>query len=157
MFTIGYRRRSAFSLVELVVVVVILGVIAAIALPRMSRGAAGAADAGLATDLSVMRSAIELYRSEHAGTYPSVANIVNQLTQYTNEAGATSATASATHIYGPYLTRVPTLKVSANRGNSGIAAAAGAGVGWIYDETAGTIIANSGTDTDSSGTLYSAY
>lgn len=155
MFAIK-RRARGFSLIELVVVVVILGVIAAIAIPRMSRGAAGAADSGLASDLAVLRNAIEMYRAEHGGAYPGAATIADQLTMYTNAAGATSATKTGAYIYGPYIAAVPALKVGANRGNTDIAAADAAGVGWIYNATTGTIVANA-SESDESGVAYSSY
>ena len=151
------KRRNAFSLVELVVVVVILGVIAAIAIPRMSRGAAGATDSGLASDLAIMRNAIEVYRAEHQGNYPTVANFEDQMTLYTDVDGNTNASKTGDFIFGPYIAGIPTLKVGANKGENGVAAATGATVGWIYDEDAGTIRANTTTETDERGTLYSAY
>jgi hypothetical protein len=122
----------------------------------MSRGAAGAADSGVASDLAVLRNAIELYRAEHGGTLPPVATIADKLTLYSTKAGATQATPDATHIYGPYITSIPALKVGANRGNVGIAAAAGASVGWIYNETTGVISANA-TESDAEGVAYSTY
>ena len=150
--------QSGFSLLELVIVVVIIGIIAAIAIPRMSRGSAGAADASLAGNLTVMRKAIDMYAAEHNGTFPAVATVSNQLTLYSSAAGATSATKDTTYIYGPYLQRVPSLPVGAAKGNTGVAAAAGSGVGWIYNATAGTITANTtATETDASGKKYSDY
>ncbi len=64
------RRKRAFSLIELVIVVVIIGIVAAIAIPRMSRGSEGAAESSLVADLSVMRKAIDLYRSSTSETFP---------------------------------------------------------------------------------------
>src|SRR5207248_200489 len=87
------RRGGAFSLIELVIVVVIIGIIAAIAIPRLSRGAAGAADNALAGDMAVWRNSLDLYQTEHQGQYPTNnTTILNQLTQYTDSSGATSAT-----------------------------------------------------------------
>src|SRR5262245_50573887 len=97
----GNLARRAFSLIELVIVVVIIGIIAAIAVPRMSRGAAGAGDSALAGDLATLRNAIDLYQTEHGGTYPTdETTIANQLLQYTDDAGGVSANQDATHIYG---------------------------------------------------------
>src|SRR5256885_1595786 len=94
--------RRAFSLIELVIVVVIIGIIAAIAVPRMSRGAAGAADGAVVTDLATLRSAIDLFQTEHGGLYPSNAKDVNlQLSTYTDDAGTPQAATDSTHIYGP--------------------------------------------------------
>lgn len=153
---LGVKRR-AFSLIELVIVVVIIGIIGAIAIPRMSRGAAGAADSALTANLAVLRNAIDLFQSEHGGTYPGAATIVAQLTQYTDDTGATSATQTGAFIYGPYLRAVPPLPVGAKKGSTGIAAADAAGIGWIYTAATGKINANTTTETDARGTLYSAY
>lgn len=150
------RTSRAFSLIELVIVVVILGIIGAIAIPRLSRGAEGAKDAALITDLTTLRNAIDLYITEHEGLKPTTGAIANELTQYTDKDGGVSATKTATNIYGPYLRAVPPLPVGVNRGNTGIAALDGAGVGWIYDATAGTITANA-TESDATGKAYNTY
>lgn len=157
MFASPLHRR-AFSLIELVIVVVIIGIIGAIAIPRMSRGAAGAADSALTGNMAVLRNAIDLFQTEHGGTYPLVATFNAQMTTYTDDLGAAQAAKDATHIYGPYLRVIPPLPVgSTTKGNSTVAAAAGAGVGWIYDQATGKIVPNTGTDVDSRGVLYSSY
>jgi general secretion pathway protein G len=155
------KRIAGFSLIELVIVVVIIAIIGAIAIPRLSRGSAGAADSALVGNLRVLRSALDLYASEHGGTFPVVGTVATQLTQYTDDTGATSATKTGNYIYGPYLRTIPALPVGAKKGQSGIAAATGASVGWIYDAANGTIRPNT-TDSapveaDAKGTLYSAY
>lgn len=154
----------AFSLVELVIVVVIIGVIAAIAVPRISRGARGAGESALRGDLAALRNAIDLYAAEHGGTFPAVATFDAQLTTFTDDAGGTSATKDATYKYGPYLRAVPGLPVAGAgaitggaKGDSAVAAADGAGVGWIYTAATGTVVANTGTAADEEGTLYSDY
>lgn len=158
MNRITAQRRKAFSLVELVIVIVILGIIGAIAVPRMSAGASGAGESAFVTDLAALSNAIELYGAEHAGTYPTEADIVDQLTQYTNAAGATSATPTATHIYGPYLHAIPTLKVSSNRGKNGIDGdGSGATTGWVYDETTGGIVANSSEVSSDGATQFDEF
>lgn len=152
------RVARGFSLIELVIVVVILGIIGAIAIPRMSRGAEGAKDSALISDLAVLRSAIDLYQTEHEGKFPTVADIATQLTQYTDIAGNTSATKTGAYIYGPYLRSIPALKVGTNRGNSTIAAVDGTGVGWIYNATTGEITANlPDSDVDATGKQYNDY
>ena len=151
-------NRSGFSLLELVIVVVIIGIIAAIAIPRMSRGSAGAADSALSGNLAVLRNAIDMYAAEHNGAFPAAATFSAQMTTYSSAAGATSATKDSTYMYGTYLQSVPALPVGAAKGNTGVAAAAGTGVGWIYNATTGTITANTtGTESDASGKLYSTY
>lgn len=152
------HRRSGFSLIELVIVVVILGVIAAIAIPRMSRGSAGASDSALSSNLAVLRSAIDTYAAEHNGDFPTVAAFKNQLTLYSDKDGATSATPSGVYLYGPYLRDIPPLPVGAKKGNTGVAAADGDGVGWIYDVTTGNITANTAaTEKDAREVPYSSY
>ena len=150
--------RRGFSLIELVIVVVILAIIGAIAIPRLSRGAEGAADAALISDLAVMRSAIDLYVTEHGGSYPSLANIVPQLTTYTDNNGNTNATKTGAFIYGPYLRSVPPLPVGTEKGQTGITATAGtASNGWVYTAATGTLVANTTTEADASGKLYNTY
>jgi general secretion pathway protein G len=150
-------NRRGFSLIELVIVVVIMAIIGAIAIPRMSRGAAGASDSALVGNLAVLRSAIDLYQTEHGGTYPTAAGVLNQLTMFTDDAGATNATKTATHIYGPYLRQIPPLPVGAKKGAKGIAAADAAGVGWIYDG-AGNVKANCANgEADARGVDYNTY
>ena len=147
------RNRRGFSLIELVIVVVIIGIIAAIAIPRMSRGAEGAAESALIADLAVMRNAIDLYATEHTGTYPTLAAFVAQMTTYTDDAGSAQATKDSTHIYGPYLRKMPSLPIGTHKGDAGLAAPANvppttgdesatAGVGWLYDQATGQIWAN---------------
>src|SRR4051794_24476711 len=139
--------RRGFSLIELVIVVVIIGIIAAIAIPRLSRGASGAADSAVGGNLSVLRNAIDLYATEHGGTYPAVATFSDQLTLYSDAAGATSTSKTATAIYGPYMRKVPTLPVGTYKnsavvldGSTGTAGSAAGG--WFYNPTTGEIKAN---------------
>ena len=151
------RRNSGFSLLELVVVVVIVGIIAAIAIPRMSRGSAGASDSALSGNLAVLRNAIDLYAAEHGGDFPDAAKITDQLTKYTDAAGAAVAAKDSTHYFGPYIRKVPPLPVGAKKGSTGIAAADGDGVGWIYTAGSGEIHANTTTEKDASEKLYKDY
>ena len=145
-----YRKNQGFSLVELVIVVVIVGLLAAIAIPRFSRGAAAASDSALSGDLAVLRNAIEMYAAEHNGKFPGQTTFAAQLTTYTDLGGTASPTKVGDAIYGPYLFKVPELKVGDNVGKSGVAATDGAptaastvaGTGWLYDQKTGQIWAN---------------
>ncbi len=158
----GIRNGSGFSLIELVIVVVIIAIIGAIAIPRMSRGAAGAADSALVGDLAVLRNAVDLYATEHGGTFPAPATFENQLTQFSDINGGTSATKTATHIYGPYLRRIPPLPVGTNKGSTVVVDAStgtlGTGGGWFYDATTGSIQANlDDAEVDATGKGYNKY
>jgi prepilin-type N-terminal cleavage/methylation domain-containing protein len=159
-----HNRGRGFSLIELVIVVVIIGIIAAIAIPRMSRGSAGAADSALSQDLSILRNALDMYQTEHGGSYPAVngtITVADLLLKYSDAAGATVSinkdTASGC-IYGPYLRSIPALPVGASteKGQTTIGAAA-TGIAWVYDPAIGTIGPNTGTQRDSAGVLYTSY
>jgi prepilin-type N-terminal cleavage/methylation domain-containing protein len=149
-------RRWGFSLLEVVIVVAIIAILAAIGIPRMSRGSKGANDSALSGDLAVLRNAIDLYATEHGGTFPTALDINTQLTGYTDAAGAVAAK-DATHIYGPYLRSIPPLPVGANKGQSKIAVATAADVGWLYVPATGAITANTTDERDDTNKLYSAY
>jgi len=153
------RTRSGFSLLEVVIVVAILAILAAIGIPRMSRGSRGAGDSALKSNLALMRNGIDLYSAEHNGAYPAVGTFRSQLTQFTDSAGATSATKTTTQIYGPYLRSIPTLTVGAKKGKNGVSAdGAGANDGWVYTESSGAIIANTdANEADDGGKLYNTY
>ena len=154
------RRGGGFSLIELVIVVVIIAIIGAIAIPKMSRGAQGASDASLSQNLATLRSGLDLYQAEHNGTFPASGSVVAALTTYTDDQGNTSATKTGNFVYGPYVRTLPPLPVGNNKGNTGIDTPANAGkpnVGWIYDATNGTITANTTTEADAKGVLYSSY
>jgi prepilin-type N-terminal cleavage/methylation domain-containing protein len=159
--------RGGFSLIELVIVVVIIGIIAAIAIPRMSRGTAGAADSALGGNLNVLRNAIELYATEHGGKFPT-ADIENQLTQYTDDAGTPSATKTATAIYGPYLRKIPPVTVGPLKNDGAKNAEFVTGTsdtpeatptaGWIYNTANGNVKANvPASTTDQNGKAYADY
>lgn len=117
-------NRKAFSLIELVIVVVIIGIIAAIAVPRMSRGATAAGESALRANLTQIRNALELYRTE-IGTLPTVAAAGTALT---------SATTIGSNTFGPYLRVIPTLpnlQTALRPGGNLIAGADAANVGWL--------------------------
>lgn len=158
MKSITARKHRGFSLIELVIVVVIIGIIGAIAVPRLSRGAEGASDSALAGDLAVLRNAIDLYATEHQGAYPTSADIVAQLTTYTDVSGTAQNTKGGNFIYGPYIRKIPALKVGDEAGSNTITDTAGTtGFGWVYKAATGEIKPNTGSKTDSAGKKYTDY
>jgi len=157
------QNIKGFSLVELVIVVVIIGVIAAIAVPRISRGARGASESAIRADLAALRAAVDLYAAEHNGIFPTTASFEAQLTTFTDSLGGTAVAKDATHKYGPYLRTLPGLPIAGvgvtggAQGDSAVAAADAASIGWIYNEVIGEVTANTGTATDEAGVLYTDY
>jgi len=160
---INVPRRRGFSLIELVIVVVIIGIIGAIAVPRMSRGAKGASDSAVTANLTVLRNALDLYETEHNGSFPTFANMPNALLQYTDStSAATPGAKSSANIYGPYIRAIPTLPVGANKGKNTFTATApgvtAGAFGWYYDAATGTIKANAiDAEVDVVGVKYNAY
>jgi prepilin-type N-terminal cleavage/methylation domain-containing protein len=155
----SHHRKAigGFSLIELVIVIVITALLAAIAIPRLSRGATGAADSALVQDLDALRKALDHYAAEHGGVYPDPANIKKQLTKYTDDAGNVSSNQTGAFIYGPYLTSIPSLPVGNGGGQIGAVNSGSGGVGWAYDNTTGSLRANTTTEADATGKLYSSY
>ena len=128
--TTTFRRRAVqgFTLIELLIVVIIIAILAAIAIPQFSNTSGDAQESAAIANLTTMRSAIELYRVQHNGTYPSKAPVgtaptgctaagsttdndattfKDQLTKFSSASGHTCATQVAGYIYGPYLRAIP--------------------------------------------------
>ena len=153
-------RGRAFSLIELVIVVVIIGIIGAIAIPRMSRGSEGAQDAALVANLAVLRNALDLFQTEHGGTFPAFADMPDALLEDSDVGASTYGAKDGSNgiIYGPYLRAIPPLPVGAGKGVNTIVSSADGTGGWVYNESTGHISANTGaTEKDAQETLYSDY
>jgi general secretion pathway protein G len=98
-------QEAGFTLIELLMVVIILGILAAVVIPQFSGSTEDAKVSALKSNLSSIRSAVELYQVQHNGQYPTAGdpNIDTQLTKYTDLTGAVSPTKDDAHKYGPYL------------------------------------------------------
>ena len=136
------KVKRGFTLVEILVVVVILGILAAIVIPKYSEASSEAKFSNLCTNLHILRSQIELYKSQHNNTPPTFANFVAQMT------GQTDITGAVGNDYGPYMRKIPInqfngLNALDNTGTIGDNIGA-----WEYDETTGAINADDNYDND---------
>lgn len=176
------KRHSGFTLVELLIVVIILAILAAIVIPQFSGATKDTQEAALDSNLTALRSAIELYKAQH-DTYPgavatngggtcggtkgaltvggtSVA-FTESMTLYTDRAGNTCNTPGTAYPLGPYIRKAIPLDPIANSNavvvtSVGTPIAGGTAGGWAYDTKSGQIIVNS-TANDSKSTPYSSH
>jgi general secretion pathway protein G len=155
------KAKRGFTLVEILIVVVILGILAAIVVPQFTQASTEAKYNSLCSNLQSIRSQIELYKVQHNDVPPgntvaadgtvtaAIAEFDDQMTETSTILGIASGTkerdTAAGEIYGPYLERVPDNPFN---NENGVAAAAGAGVGWTYDVTTGEIAAADGGTTN---------
>ncbi len=111
------KKQSGFTLIEMIIVVIILGILALIIIPQISVSTSDAKLSTLQTNLSTVRSALELYYHQHNQTYPGgavpttkPADIVTtadafagQLTRYTDISGNISNSFGTATPFGPYI------------------------------------------------------
>ena len=91
-----------FTLIELLIVVVIMGIIAAIVVPQFSIATDDAKASTLKTNVSTIRSQLQLYKLEHNNSYPTDnTTLTAQLAAKTDVAGASGTD------FGPYLMMIP--------------------------------------------------
>ena len=113
-----FRDQKGFTLIEMIIVVIIMGILAAVIIPRISMTTDQARLNTLKTNLTAMRSSVEIYVAQHDGAYPgarkndgtanptandAITAFTEQLTQYTEFDGTVSATKTADAKYGPYI------------------------------------------------------
>ena len=153
-------RGDGFTLVELLIVVTIIGILATIVIPQFSNASVQAKENALKDELRYLRTQIVVYKAQHKDTPPgSTGDFVQQMTLYTNEFGATSATASATHKFGPYLSKMPKNPMNdlntIEQSNQNPLVADG-GHAWKYNPATQEIIADV-IGNDSVGTPFAKY
>jgi len=140
-------KKKAFTLVELLIVVIILGILAAVVIPQFSDASTDARLSSLQTNLATMRGQIELYRLQHNGTLPTIANFTAQMTTKTNADGTTTGTPK----YGPYMQAIPNNPFSST---NTVVAPGGTGA-WSFDVATGEFKANDGGSTG--GVAHNTY
>ncbi len=142
------RNARGFTLVEILIVVIILGILAAIVIPQFTSASSDARNSSVASTLQTMRSQIELFKIQHADTPPAQTALSTVLTGKTNTTDTTQVAASG-GAFGPYLQQFP---VNPANGSATFAAAAAAGVGWVYT-VSGTQYTVQATNTAGTGLL----
>lgn len=131
--------RAAFTLVELLIVITLLSILAAIVLPNMLNASGQSRHSTLLMNLRVVRTQIQLYREEHNGLNPSLADFSPQMTTSTDIDGNAAATGTSGYPFGPYLQSIPinaaTSTDTVGDGEPGTSA-------WYYNEATGVFLAN---------------
>jgi general secretion pathway protein G len=132
------KRIQGFTLVEILIVVVILGILAAIVIPQFSTASDAARASSTLSQLQTVRSQLELYKTQHKGSYPALADMWTNLIEASDVDGATNGTnqPDAAHPFGAYLQKEPLNPFMVSKT---LAAAPADGVGWQYNELTGEI------------------
>jgi len=141
---INRHTRKGFTLIEILIVVIILGILAAIVIPQFTNASKEAKQSALTSMVQSLRSQIALFKLQHNDYLPGCNPVSNttfaeatfwdQMTLFSDIAGATVAAKDATHVYGPYM---QSKCVNPINDSSTVAAAAAVGVGFVYDYNAG--------------------
>ncbi|MBE0537267.1 MAG: type II secretion system protein [Phycisphaerae bacterium] len=165
--------KKAFSLVELLIVISILGIMAAIALPALQDHSKKAKEAAAKDNLRILRTAIELYATQHNEVPPGHADgdvlqppdaltFAYQLCGVSTSAGQTAAPGTAGFEYGPYLSDMPINPFNGEWGltmlgkNDSFPAVPAGTLGWYYKAaTRETRLDWPGTDSE--GVLFYDY
>jgi type II secretory pathway pseudopilin PulG len=159
-FTINGRpillRERAW---EFALILAIMGTTWAVAVPRLARGSTmSPEELQLTESLSVLRSAIEQYRLDHQGQFPSADRFIQQLALYTSASGLPSPVADSVHTFGPYLQIKPYLPVGRRAGLTAVGGQGTPDIAWLYHEKTGRIRAHTAPDeTDGRGVPFSEY
>lgn len=167
-------RRTALSVVELIIAFVILGLLAALAIPRFSRAGQNTQEDELRHGLSILRTAVELYRTHHDG-YPGTIDgrpasnaaelFAAQLSRRTTSDGRPCESGSSA-CHGPYirdgLPRSP-FRRGGGPGRVHVLSATGepradaaVDADWLFDCRTGYLIVNS-EDADADGKRFDQY
>jgi len=163
------RDRAGFTLIEMLIVIILLGILAAIIIPQVSVTTEDAKVSAVKSDLSSLRSAIELYYVQHNSFYPGGKDItggtpanaaaaatafVQQLSRYTAVTGAVANTKDATYKYGPYVkggalpanpySDLTDVTCDITQTDITVKSSAGATTGWKFYTLTGIFMASDG-------------
>lgn len=131
-------KTRGFTLVELIIVLLILGVLAAIVVPKISNYVDDAKSVGTYAQLKNIRSAFELYRTQHNNNYPTLAELQSSwgvLLLTTNVDGIINPEGK----FGPYMQQAPKNPWTESSSVVNAASTGDSNDGWRYDENTGEI------------------
>lgn len=134
------KKRDGFTLVEVLIVVVIMAILAATIIPQFNDSVSDANESQLSFNLHTLRSQIQLFKAQHGGVNPAIANNLEVLTKTTNRAGALDAAGE----FGPYvLGALPKNPITdSNTVNTTETGTPFQGGGWLYNPATGEIWAD---------------
>ena len=139
-------RRSAFTLIEVLIVVIIMAVLAATIIPQFSSSTDDAKTSSVKFNLHTIRTQIEMYKANHMGKVPTLANFKVQMTEKSDINGTKTGELTC----GPYIqgdipanpfTGTNTLVAVSAAGVTPTGVVAG-GAGWQYDQSNGNFYPN---------------
>lgn len=160
------KKRTGFSAVEILIVIGLVGILAFVVLMNSGVSRRAAKEQLLRSNLSLVRQALDVYRSDH-GHYPCTLEDWNkqgyfsvferQMTEYTDAAGQPSKVRTEHHKFGPYLKSWPVEPFSESSATvvdivnnrllqkmSYAVATSEANSGWYYEAQSGNFCANLG-------------
>ncbi|HLA28410.1 MAG TPA: prepilin-type N-terminal cleavage/methylation domain-containing protein [Syntrophales bacterium] len=175
------KNGDGFTLIEMLIVIIILGILAMVIIPQITVSTDDARVSTLKSNLTAVRSAIEVYYAQHNMTYPGVkketdgttatanateakAAFLAQMTLFSDANGKTAAAKDSTYKYGPYIKggSLPDNPYSNNDvvcdltvTNLPVTRAVSGTVGWQYLPVLGVFFANDAGS--SGGTAHISY
>jgi prepilin-type N-terminal cleavage/methylation domain-containing protein len=164
------KNGNGFTLIEMLIVIIILGILAMIIIPQITVSQDDAKVSTVKTNLTGIRSAIELYYAQHNNVYPGMVKETDgttatataaeataafnaQMQQFSDPTGKVSATKTGAFILGPYIkgNKLPDNPFKDNVVLSDLAVvditaarAADGTTGWKYLPKLGVFFANDG-------------
>ena len=171
-FEVG-SARSGFTLIEILIVVILLGILAAMVIPKFTNATEETKENMLRENLRVLKAQIGTYRAQHwdvppgypdgdTSAAPTEADFIAQLTQYTDEYGATNAVQTPVFKYGPYMREIPENPINSESAieiindGGGLPGAGDDSHGWIFRPEDLTLLADAAGN-DSHGDDYYEY